>query len=104
MRGATVETVVTHKSGALDTLAEGDRICWHAGAGYSAWGTVTGVRELHYVAGVNGPVFHGITVEVDVKHFPTFDKWGWPVSEPRTVTRRFDRWGSDVEWAYTPSS
>ncbi len=54
------------------------------------------------MAGVNGPVFHGITVTVDVPHFPTFDKWGWPVDEPRTVTRRFDRWGSDVEYAYTP--
>ena len=99
-----METVVTHKKGALDTLAEGDRMCWHAGAGYSAWGTVTGIRELHYAAGVNGPVFTGITVEVDVKHYPTFDKWGWPADEPRTVTRRFHRWGSDIEWAYTPSA
>jgi hypothetical protein len=99
------ETVKTFKAGAtLADLTTGDRICWHAGAACSAWGTVTGVKELHYVEGVNGPVFHGITVTVDVPHFPTFDKWGWPVSEPRHVTRRFDRWGSDIEWAYTPQS
>ena len=98
-----METVTRHKKGELlATLAAGDRMCWHAGAGHSAWGTVTSIKELHYVAGVNGPVFHGVTVVLDVPHYPTFDKWGWPIDEPRTVTRRFDRWGSDIEWAYTP--
>ena len=99
-----METVTKFKNGALDTLAAGDRICWHAGAGCSAWGTVLSVRELHYVAGVNGPVFTGITVIIDSPHYPAFDKWGWPISEPRTVTRRFDRMRSyEVEYAYTPS-
>ena len=99
------ETVGTFKMGeTLHALTTGDRVCWHAGAGYSACGTVTAVKELHYVAGVNGPVFTGITVVLDVPHFPTFDKWGWPADEPRTHTRRFDRWGSDIEWAYTPAA
>jgi hypothetical protein len=56
------------------------------------------------VAGVNGPVFHGITVIVDVPHYPTWDEWGWPADEPRAVTKRFHRWGSDIEYAYTPAT
>ena len=94
---------ITHKNGALDTLAAGDRICWGVDT-RGAWGTVTEVKELHYVAGVNGPVFHGITVVMDVPHFPVFDKWGWPQTEPRTVTRRFERWGSEIEYAYSPDT
>jgi hypothetical protein len=92
------------KREALDTLAPGDRMCWHAGAGYSAWGTVTSIKELHYVDGWNGPVFTGVTVVLDCAHYPTFDSWGWPKDEPRIVTRRFNRFGSDVQDAYTPAA
>jgi hypothetical protein len=93
------------KRNALDTLTPGDRVCWNTGPGrgYDAWGTITGVDEIHTVPGVNGPVFTGITVTVEVPNFPTWDSCGWPKSEPRTVKTRFDKYTSaKPEWAYTP--
>ena len=87
-----METVTKFKNGALDTLAVGDRICWHAGAGCSAWGTVLSVKELHYVAGVNGPVFTGITVILDSPHYPTFDKCrNWYIRAILAGARRYRR-------------
>jgi hypothetical protein len=91
------------KRNALEALAPGDRVCWSAGAGRSAWGTVTEVGEVRTRPGVNGPVFDGVTVTVDVPHYPTYDECGWPVSKPLTVTETFQH-ASDVEHAYTPPS
>lgn len=90
------------KGDKLRTLTAGDRVCWHADI-QSAWGTVTSVKEIHTVQGVNGPVFTGITVILDCPHFPTYDKYGYPVDEPRTVTRRFNKLTDyEIEYAYTP--
>lgn len=86
----------------IPELAAGDRVCWHNGAGFTT-GTVTAVSEIHTVPGVNGPVFTGITVHVDVAHYPTWDDHGWPVDEPRMVAKRFNTLSAyELEWAYTP--
>ena len=95
---------ITHKQ--IRDLAAGDRVCWHATPDKrGAWGTVTGVNEVHSVPGVNGPVFTGITVTLECAHYPTFDGSGWPADERRTVTRRFNQLTAyEVEYAYTPDS
>jgi hypothetical protein len=90
-----------HKENALQTLTRGDRVCWPAGAGRSAYGTVTAVDGIDWHPGVNGPVFRGIAVTLRVPHCPAWDSHGWPVDEPATVHKSF-RFSSDVEHAYTP--
>jgi hypothetical protein len=94
---------LVHKRGALHTLTRGDRLCWPSVGGCSAVGTVTSVGKVHWTEGVNGPVFSGITVTLRVPRCPAFDGWGWPVSEPRTLTKTF-RFSADLEWAYTPAA